>query len=293
MNIQQPLKFVMLGCCFLCTQTAYAQDNQCSDPNPMRFALIPKKNMVEQLEHYQPLLKLLEKKLGRKVEVVFPSSYGNVIEGLLSSTIDIAELGAGSFAITIKRDPSSIEAFATYSHIKGAYNEEGKYYRSILIVKNDNRFNNIASLKNRTVNFTDPASTSGAIIPQKMFPIDVGAPVDQYFKSVLYAGSHEKAANLVHKGYSDAAFVASMRLDEAIEAKRFSAEDFKILWSSKKIPNEPTVYRKSLCEPLKNKIRDVYLSNDKTLSPMLRHLNLIKFLPSTNSDYQEISEILD
>lgn len=275
------------------TTISHATDADCSDPNPIRFALIPKKNMIEQLEHYQPLLKILEKKLNRRVEVLIPTSYGNVIEGLLSSTIDIAELGAGSFALTLKRNPQSVEAFATYSHIKGLYTEEGKYYRSILIVKNDDRFNDISALRNKTVNFTDPASTSGSIIPQKLFPAEIGQPIENYFASVLYAGSHEKAANLVHKGFSDAAFVASMRLDEAIETERFSKKDFKVLWASKKIPNEPTVYRSSLCEPLKKIIREVYLSNDATLVPMLRNLNLHKFLRASNADYQEVIEILD
>lgn len=266
----------------------YAEQKSCEDPTPIRFALIPKKNMVEQLRYYQPLLRLLEKNLNRKVEVLQPTSYGTVIEGLLSNSVDIAELGAGSYALTKKRDASAIEAFATYSHTKGHFTEEGKYYRSILIVKSDSPYKSFDALRGATLNLTDPASTSGAIVPQKMFSATVGMPLNIFFERILYSGSHEAAIKLVHKGFSDAAFVASMRLDEEIKAHKFRNNDFKVLWQSNPIPNEPTVYRSNLCEPLKSKIRQVFFNHATELAPMLRNLNLVKLVETNDAEYQAV-----
>jgi phosphonate transport system substrate-binding protein len=264
----------------------------CDDPNPIRFSLIPKKNIAEQLDHYRPMLALLEKKLGRKIETLQPASYGSVIEGLLSGSIDIAELGAGSYALAKNRDPSSIQAFATYSHLRGQYNEEGKYYRSLLIVRKDSKFQSVDALMGSSVNLTDPASTSGAIVPQKAFPRTVGMPLDSYFHRVLYAGSHEMAAQSVKKRFSDAAFVASIRLDEAIDAKKFSRDDFRVLWKSERLPNEPTVYRGKLCESLKARIREAYFSESAELLPMLAKLKAVKFLPASDEEYVPIRELV-
>lgn len=272
----------------LFSNNLFAGPKPCEDPTPIRFALIPKKNMIEQLNYYQPLFRLLEEKLNRKVEVLQPTSYGTVIEGLLSNAVDIAELGAGSYALTKKRNPNAIEAFATYSHSKGPFTEEGKYYRSILIVKSSSPYKTFDDLRGATLNLTDPASTSGAMVPQKLFPAKVGMPLNIFFERVLYSGSHEAAIKLVQKGFSDAAFVASMRLDEEIKAKKIKADDFRVLWQSNNIPNEPTVYRTNLCEPLKSKIREVFFNHSAALTPMLKNLNVVKLLETNDADYQAV-----
>lgn len=264
----------------------------CQNPHPIRFSLIPKKNMAEQLEHYRPLLSQLEKKLGRQVIIYQPTSYSSVIEGLLAGSIDIAELGAASYSLAKNRNPEAIEAFATHTHMRGTFTPEGKYYRSMLIVKHSSDYRDLRSLREKNVNLTDPASTSGAVVPRTLFARIVGMPLEQYFSHVLYAGSHEKAAQSVYKDFSDAAFVASTRLDEAIASGKFKPGDFRILWESEPIPNEPTVFRSSLCAPLKAQIRAVYFSQDATLTPVLAKLKATQFIPASDSDYAAIRELV-
>lgn len=281
------LPLILLMC-----MPGFSRADTCQDPHPLRFSLIPKKSMAEQLEHYRPLLNQLEKQLGRKVEIFQPTSYSSVIEGMLAGSIDIAELGAASYALAKKRNPAAIDAFATHAHVRGTFNPEGKYYRSMLIVKSTSGLDDIPSLYGKNVNLTDPASTSGAVVPRSLFPRTVGVPLERYFSHVLYAGSHENAAQLVFNGFADAAFVASTRLDEAIASGKFRADDFRILWKSEPIPNEPTVFRANLCEPLKDQIRKVYFSNSPELNPTLVKLKATKFLPADDEDYAAIRRLV-
>ncbi len=65
------------------------------------------------------------------------------------------------------------------------------------------------------------------------------------------------------EGKVDAAFVASHRFMETVNAGKVKLEDFNILWSSPLIPQDPFVYRNTLCDDLKKKIADTFLLVDQ------------------------------
>ena len=57
----------------------------------------------------------------------------------------------------------------------------------------------------------------------------------------------------------DAAFVASHRFDNVVDKGEVKLEDFNILWSSPPIPQDPFVYRNTLCSDIKANIRETFL----------------------------------
>lgn len=278
---------------FCVLPSAAVAADRCEDPHPLRFALIPKKSMAQQLDSYRSLIRRLEQVLEREVEIVHPASYSAVIEGLLSGGIDVAELGAASYSLAKKRDPAAITAFASHAHAGGQYTREGPFYHSLLIVDSRSRYHDVQALQGKNVSLTDPASTSGSVVPRKIFAAEIGQPLQGYFAHITYAGSHERAAQAVLKGYADAAFVASTRLDEALAAGMFKPDDFRVLWRSDVIPNEPAVYRTQLCPEVKAKISSVYLGDQEQLAPVLRKLQAMKFIPVRDEDYRLIRELVD
>lgn len=59
----------------------------------------------------------------------------------------------------------------------------------------------------------------------------------------------------------DDAFVATHRLaDNVIDRGLAKKEDYKVLWSSDLIPQDPMVYDGKLCDPLKAQIREAFLT---------------------------------
>ena len=72
----------------------------------------------------------------------------------------------------------------------------------------------------------DPASTSGALIPDAVFATKVvKMPLKQYFSKVAFSGGHDLSTLAVADGRADAAFVASHRFmntvcDRQGEARR-------------------------------------------------------------------------
>ncbi len=267
-----------------------AQAEKCSNPNPLHFSFMSKTNAVEQAQHYQSFLNFMEKKIGRKIEIILPTSYDTAIEGLLSEQIDFAEMGPAAYAQAKHRD-SSIEVFATYARPQGTFNEEGVNYHSLLIVKADSSYKDINSLAKKKVSLVDPASASGALIPRVLFSRNTGIPLEDFFGGIVYSGSHDRSAQTVLNGHTQAAFVSSALLDESIVQGMFNSNDFRVLWKSAPIPNEPTVYRNKLCNQLKEQIRAVYFNNREEIAPLLSKLKAERFVPVNDKDYKIILDM--
>ncbi len=265
--------------------------NSCDDPHPLRIALIPKANPEQQLAKYQPLIQQLEKKLARRVEVVPSPSYSTIIEGLLAGTIDLAELGPASYAIAMNRG-AGISAFASFGLRKGPYTDSESAYRSLLIVRRDKGIERIEQLRGKTLSLTDPASTSGAILPRQAIRQLTDTPLESYFHRVTFAGSHDRAIAAVEKSLVDAAFVSSSMLDEFIRRNSLQANQIGILWQSPLIPYDPVVLRTKICPSIAAKIKQVFLNDPAALTGMFQELNITGFVPVTDENYSEILRLL-
>jgi phosphonate transport system substrate-binding protein len=265
----------------------------CDNPLHLRFSLIPRRADVKQdAANFASLLKGLERELSRPVDVVLPTSYGSVIEGLQAGSIDLAMMGPASYAAAKNMD-ADVVAFATISKQAGAFQQEGPSYLSLLIVRRDSSFHTPESLKGARLALVDPNSTSGSVEPRHLFAPIIKMPFEKYFGRVVYSGGHDKSVAAVAKGVVDAAFVAGSYLSELVSDGKAKQEDFRVLWHSEPIPFSPIVYRGQLCDPIKNKIRDAFLrSNGEAYPDVLEDLKAIRFVPVSDDRYRVIREIL-
>lgn len=264
----------------------------CDNPNPLRFSLIPRTDLVKQLEEHRPLLQHLERSLDRKIVIVQSSSYGTVIEGLLANAIDLASMGPASYAIARNRDPS-ITPFVTWTMQAGYFVRQGAHsYKSLLIVHSDSDFRRVGELHKRRISLTDPASTSGGVVPRAEFSKLIGQSLEEFAGSVTYSGSHDRSIAALKKGQVDAAFVASEHLDQAIRDRRIKAEELRVLWESSPIPHDPFVYRGKLCPELKARIRDAFMADNDEIKAMLKNIKGERFVAVTDDNYRQLREIL-
>lgn len=267
-----------------------AQAAQCENPKELTFAIIPTEESVAELQLYKPVTDRLGKVTGKKIQFFMPTSYASVVEGLLSKFIDVAVLGPYSYVIASSKDPT-IEVFATYAKRAGHMQEEGPGYKAALITKKGGKFTSIESLKGTTLGLTDPGSTSGNLFPRVVFSKNVGGDLDKYFGKVVYTGSHELSTVAVDKGKVDAAFVATHRFDNVVNKGEVKLENFNVLWKSPPIPQDPFVYRATLCDDIKEKIRATFLGLSASNAGEKRFLDNVKsnkFVPMTTKDYDVI-----
>lgn len=286
-RLLQPL--MVLLALTICVSTVQAAE--CERPTRLRFSFVPQSDVQTDLVALQPLFAELQLAIGMPVEVVMPSSYGAVIEGLLAGTVDLARLGPAAY-ISAKKQDSGITAFATVARKTAGQSSGDPFYHAILIVRNDSPYKTIASLRGKKVALVDPDSTSGALIPRHVFSKQTGVPLEKYFSQVVYSGAHDQSLLNVENNRVDAAFISSTNLAIQVESGKSKSEDFRTLWSSKPIPRNPIVLRNQLCSDLKRKIIAVFLGQGGNANkPLMQSLNVTRFIPVSDQDYQILRDL--
>lgn len=267
---------------------------QCDNPRALRFSLIPSQDTVRELTYYKPILDLLGKNIDKKIEFYMPTSYASVVEALLGKWVDVAVLGPESYVLAHSKD-KTIEVFGTYSRKKNGIQEAGPGYKSVLITKKGSKFTTVEALKGSVLALVDPASTSGSLIPEHVFPKEAKlAPLKQYFSRVIFSGGHDLSTLSVIEGKVDAGFVATHRFMEVVNAGKVKQEDFNFLWYSPLLPQDPFVYRGTLCEDLKQKVANTFLTVEKTAEGQkyLENVKSERVVKMTDADYQIVRDVV-
>ena len=72
-------------------------------------------------------------------------------------------------------------------------------------------------------------------------------------------------------------------------------EDYRVLWQSGIIPQDPMVYRTDLCEPIKAAIRDAFLTlhENPDAKPFFDGIKSTKFVAMQDSDYDIIRKLVE
>jgi len=277
---------------FLWAPDAAAQ--ACENPKVLRFSIIPTQESVRELSLYKPVMDILAKNTGKKIEFYMPTSYSSVVEALLGKWVDIAVLGPESYVIA-KNQGAAIDVFTTYSKKADGVQAAGPGYKSLFITKKGGKFPTIESTKGSVMLLVDPASTSGSLIPESQFAAKViKMPLKQYFSKVAFSGGHDLSTLAVFDGKADAAFVASHRFMNALSASKgkMKVDDFNVLWSSTLIPQDPFVYRSTLCPELKQQIQQTFLTLDQTADgkKYLDNVDADRMVEQKDSAYDVIRE---
>ncbi len=261
----------------------------CENPDALTFAIIPTEESVAELQLYKPVTDRLAEMTGKKIQFFMPTSYASVVEGMLSGFVHVGVLGPYTYVIANDKDPN-IEVFATYAKRPGHLQEEGPGYRGVLVTKKGSKFTTIESLKGSVLGLTDPGSTSGNLMPRVVFSSTVGMDLDKYFGKVVYTGSHELSTVAVHQGKVDAAFVATHRFDNVVDKGEVELDDFNVLWKSDPIPQDPFVYRNTLCDDIKKNIEDTFLGlkDQPGAKKFLDNVKSNTFVRMTSADYDII-----
>lgn len=272
--------------------TGSAKAAECENPDALTFAIVPTEESVAELTLYKPVTDRMARLTGKKIQFFMPTSYASVVEGMLSKFVDVAVLGPYAYIIANEKD-KNVEVFATYAKKKGVMQEEGPGYQAALISKKGSKFTTIESLKGATVGLTDPGSTSGELMPRVVFGKVIGMDISKFFGKTPYTGSHELSAVAVMKGTVDAAFVATHRFDNVVSKGETSLDAVNVLWMSKPIPQDPFVYRATLCEDIKAKIRETFLglNQESAAKKFLDNVKSNKFVPMSSEDYDIIRDL--
>ncbi|RKF17103.1 phosphate/phosphite/phosphonate ABC transporter substrate-binding protein [Roseovarius spongiae] len=291
----RPTKFKTAAgalCLGLMAMGASASADECRDPEVLRFSMIPTEETTQELSLYQPLVNQIKKATDKNVEFFLPTSYASVVEAMLGGFVDLGMHGPYSYVIAQEKDPE-LEVIVTYAKHKGHFQEEGPGYKAILVARSDSGYESVDDLEGTVIGLTDPASTSGNLLPRVAFTKVIGKDLEDFFSRVVYTGGHDLSAVAVLEGQVDAAFVATHRIDNVIDRDLATMDDYTVLWTSPVIPQDPFVVDGRLCDELVDKIRDAFLTLGDTEEgrTYLENVNASKFVRMEDSDYDIIRDL--
>jgi phosphonate transport system substrate-binding protein len=265
------------------------------DPDIITVGVIPFEEVQLTAEKFKGVVKTIEKATGKKVEWYFPTSYASLIESQRRGFIQIGYYGPESYIKAHEVSDGKIEAFAQAVWGGGVYRKKEDGYHAYIIVKADSPYKTPADLKGKTLALVNATSTSGNMIPKVELGKQLNSKLTNYFKSVFYAGSHTAAALAVLQGRADAAAVADVTLDWAVDKKEFDGKAFRIIWQSSKLPLDPFAWRKDLLsDTLRTKIANalVNLGNTPEGKEFLTKTRSEKVEPVDDKAYDGIRAVL-
>jgi phosphonate transport system substrate-binding protein len=183
-------------------------------PETFIVGVYPGDNVEEALSSVEPLRAYLEETLGVRTVLITGTSYSAVIEAMRAGRADAMEVGPFSYVLAAQEANAEAIAVANFEEgitLEAANDlalEELPGYYSLLFTVKGSGIQSIADLAGRSFAFTDPASTSGYLIPATTIMTTQGFtdPVQiEEFADIVFAGNHPSAVLSVAEGTTDAA----------------------------------------------------------------------------------------
>ena len=286
----------------LAATTALSTGAVAQEITEFRIGVLGGENAQDRMNSYACLQEYTTDLLGVETKVFAPADYNGVIQGLLGGTIDMAWLGASSYAATYLQDPAAVEPVLVKQNLDGSIG-----YHSIGFARVDSGITALEDLKGRTFGFGDPNSTSGYLIPSIEIPQQTGATMESgdYFGEVKFTGGHEQTIVAVFNGDIDGGVTwadgqgnwedgyNSGALRKAVDAGLVDMNDLVEIWKSKVIPEGPIVLRSALPADVKEKMTTLIADLHETDSDCaygVANGEALDFIPVTHDTYLSVIE---
>jgi phosphonate transport system substrate-binding protein len=250
-------KVLLASVALTMSTAAFAQD-----VSVLRIGLDGGENESDQLRRSECVAEPLKAATGVSEVQFFPSpDYNGVIQGLLGGTIDIAIMGASSYAAIYLQDSEAVDPVLTTQQEDGSTG-----YHTIMVARADSGITDLASTKGKKLGFADPDSTSGYLIPSVALPNDIGAQIDEFYTETGFGGGHENLVLGVLDGTWDvgttfgsgqgefAEGYTSGNLRIMVDKGLLDMDDLVEVWQSPIIPNGPLMVSNKLPPDMKEKV---------------------------------------
>ena len=245
----------------LAATTALSTGAFAQEITEFRIGILGGENAQDRMNSYQCLADYTTEALGVETKLFAPADYNGVIQGLLGGTIDMAWLGASSYAATFLQDPDAVEPVLIKVNLDGSVG-----YHSIGFARIDSGVTSLDDMEGKVFGFGDPNSTSGYLIPSIEIPQykdGITMESGEYFGEVKFTGGHEQTIVAVNNGDIDGGVTwadgqgnwedgyNSGALRKAVDAGLVDMNDMVQIWKSNVIPEGPVVLRQALPDDVK------------------------------------------
>ncbi len=279
------------------TSTAMADDAAITE---FRIGILGGENAQDRMNSFSCLQNYASETLGVETKLFAPADYNGVIQGLLGGTIDMAWLGASSYAAVYLQDNDVVEPVLVKQNLDGSIG-----YHSIGFARADSGITSLKDMQEKVFGFGDPNSTSGYLIPSIEIPEEINATMESgdYFGEVKFTGGHEQTIVAVFNGDIDGGVTwadaqgnwedgyNSGALRKAVDAGLVDMNEMVQIWQSKVIPEGPVVLRSTLPDEVKAKMTELVdglYEKDADCAYGVAAGDTLGFQPVTHETYESV-----
>jgi phosphonate transport system substrate-binding protein len=263
-----------------------------SEKNPLKFLLVPSVD-TKLLESTAKDIKLyLEKNTPYKYEFTVPNSYVAVVEAFGTKRADIASINTFGYIMAHERYKTQ----AKITFIRHGL----ETYQSQIIARADSKVKSLEDIDKKKFAYVDPASTSGYLMPAKLF-LDANVKPSE----TVFAKKHDNVVMMVYQKQVDAGatFYSPPSEKNGMEdARRLVLKQYpdveekiKIIKLTDPIPNDPIVFRADLPEEVKEAVITAlmnYMATDEGKRVFGEIYGITGMVRATDARYDSVREML-
>ncbi|PIU00778.1 MAG: phosphate/phosphite/phosphonate ABC transporter substrate-binding protein [Bdellovibrionales bacterium CG10_big_fil_rev_8_21_14_0_10_45_34] len=259
--------------------------------NPIKFFFVPSVDAMTLEDTGRIVQAYLEENTPYKYKVSIPASYVAVVEAFGTERADVASLNTFGYVLAHEK----YKAQARLTVIR--FGEDT--YKAQIVALKDGPIKKLEDVDGKKFAYVDPASTSGYLMPAKLF-MDKGIKPADY----MFAKKHDNVITMIYQKQVDAGatFYSPPEDGKIQDARRLVKTQFpdvedkvKIVALTDAIPNDPIVFREGMPEEMKQTIVDALLKFVKTeqgKDALYKLYGVTDFKVCTDEKYDGVREML-
>lgn len=252
----------------------------------IRFGIEPYEDPAKLKPAYDVLAAALAKKLDCPVEVQVVEDYAAEVLAMRNGKMDLGQFGPLGFVFASQK--AGAEPLVSF----GTAEKELSSYSAGIWVAKDSTITDIEGLRGKSLALGSVGSTSGDVLPR--FGLRQAGIADADLK-MDYTGGHPEALLALKNSKVEAAEINSQTLATAKAAGTFNPDDFRRIWTSEPVPNDPITVRGDADPAFKEAVKAAFLDLDSAdVAKVGEFLDVTPpgpLLPVTKDDYAPLFEL--
>lgn len=233
-----------------CSSSEAAGGSDTCPGGEVRFGVEPYEDPAKLEPAYRVLAGALEKKLDCPVSLQIVEDYSAEVLAMRNKRLDLGQFGPLGFVFASQR--AGAEPVASFGTADG----KPSTYTAGIWVKKDSPVHTLADLRGRSLALGSPGSTSGDALPRYAL---TRAGLKEGQVRTTYSGGHPESLLALTGGTVDAAQINSQTLATATKAGTFRPAEYRRIWTSEPIPNDPITVRGDAPPAFKKAVREALL----------------------------------
>jgi phosphonate transport system substrate-binding protein len=263
-----------------------------TEANPIKIFFVPSVDAAALNENAKAIKAYLELKTPWKFKTAVPASYIAIVEAFGTDRADVAAINTFGYILAHQK-------FGAQARLRfRRYGQDT--FGAQIIARADGPIQKIEDITGKKFAYVDPASTSGYVLPAKLFKDKGIKPAE-----TVFAHKHDNVVTMVYNRQVDAGatFYTPPAEGKMQDARRLVVTQFpdveqvvKIVGLTEEIPIEPIVFRKDMPEEMKAKICDTlleYIGTNEGKKVFKALYDVTEMRPATDADYDGVRKMLE